>query len=141
MRRSGEDTTNTCDSYLRLVMLIIPTSNALWNRRQHPSLIPIQPLVYLPDVGQNLQDQPLLTNQFIVSSNITFDNLSQNASSAPRVFEFFSDKESLFPTPKPELPPPTIGSSSTRRSTASFHLPNPLSSAASQAVSSPNKDA
>lgn len=48
----------------------------------HLSSLGIQPLVHLPYIGQNLQDHPLLTNQFIVSSNITLDNLSQNATFA-----------------------------------------------------------
>ncbi|TBU34310.1 aryl-alcohol-oxidase from pleurotus Eryingii [Dichomitus squalens] len=38
----------------------------------------IQSIVDLPDVGQNMQDHPLLTTNFQVSSNDTLDNLSLN---------------------------------------------------------------
>ncbi|TFK86510.1 GMC oxidoreductase [Polyporus arcularius HHB13444] len=42
----------------------------------------ITPLVDLPDVGQNMQDHPLLTTNFRVSSNDTLDNLLSNATLA-----------------------------------------------------------
>lgn len=38
----------------------------------------IESVVDLPDVGQNMQDHPLLTTNFQVSSNDTLDNLSVN---------------------------------------------------------------
>ncbi|KAF9062948.1 aryl-alcohol-oxidase from pleurotus Eryingii [Rhodocollybia butyracea] len=39
----------------------------------------IQSLVDIPDVGQNLQDHPILSNYFLVNSNSTFDNVLRNA--------------------------------------------------------------
>lgn len=39
----------------------------------------IESIVDLPDVGQNMQDHPLLTTNFKVTSNDTLDNLSLNA--------------------------------------------------------------
>ncbi|RPD56268.1 aryl-alcohol-oxidase from pleurotus Eryingii [Lentinus tigrinus ALCF2SS1-7] len=39
----------------------------------------IESIVDLPDVGQNMQDHPLLTTNFQVSSNDTLDNLTLNA--------------------------------------------------------------
>ncbi len=38
----------------------------------------IESIVDLPDVGQNMQDHPLLTTNFEVSSNDTLDNLTLN---------------------------------------------------------------
>ncbi|KIK53520.1 hypothetical protein GYMLUDRAFT_265013 [Collybiopsis luxurians FD-317 M1] len=43
------------------------------------SAVGVKPIVDLPDVGQNLQDHPLLTIQYTVNSTDTLDNLFQNA--------------------------------------------------------------
>ncbi|THH18790.1 hypothetical protein EW146_g2256 [Bondarzewia mesenterica] len=43
------------------------------------SLFGIDTIVDLPDVGQNLQDHPLLTSSYTVKSNDTLDNLIQDA--------------------------------------------------------------
>ncbi|KLO19189.1 aryl-alcohol oxidase-like protein [Schizopora paradoxa] len=40
----------------------------------------INTLVNLPDVGQNLQDHPIMSNYFFVNSNNTFDNVLRNTS-------------------------------------------------------------
>lgn len=40
----------------------------------------IKPLVALPDVGQNLQDHPIMSNYWTVNSNNTFDDVLRNAS-------------------------------------------------------------
>ena len=42
----------------------------------------IQTIVNLPDVGKNLQDHVLLLNVFSVNSNLTNDNIVQNATLA-----------------------------------------------------------
>ena len=42
----------------------------------------IESIVDSPDVGQNMQDHPLLTTNFRVSSNDTLDNLGANATFA-----------------------------------------------------------
>ena len=39
----------------------------------------IQTIVNLPDVGQNMQDHPLLLNSFYVNSNFTNDDIARNA--------------------------------------------------------------
>ena len=38
----------------------------------------IKPVVDLPDVGEHLQDHPMLANYFLVNSNATTDNISRN---------------------------------------------------------------
>lgn len=40
----------------------------------------IKPVVNLPDVGQNLQDHPIMSNYFTVNSNGTFDDVLRDAS-------------------------------------------------------------
>lgn len=40
----------------------------------------INTLVNLPDVGQNLQDHPIMSNYFFVNSNNTFDDVLRNTS-------------------------------------------------------------
>ena len=42
----------------------------------------IKTVVESPDVGQNLQDQPILANYWTVSSNQTLDNVSRD----PEIF-------------------------------------------------------
>ncbi|KAI0054405.1 aryl-alcohol-oxidase from pleurotus Eryingii, partial [Artomyces pyxidatus] len=46
----------------------------------HLKALGIDPIVDLPDVGQNLQDHPMVPNVFAVNSTSTWDNLSRNAS-------------------------------------------------------------
>ncbi|KAJ3721318.1 hypothetical protein DFJ43DRAFT_1004527, partial [Lentinula guzmanii] len=36
-------------------------------------------IVNLPSVGRNLTDQPTISNEFLVNSDQTFDNLARNA--------------------------------------------------------------
>lgn len=55
----------------------------------HLSSFGIQPIVDLPDVGQNLQDHPLLASQFAVNSTDTLDNLSQNATFAAQQLQLW----------------------------------------------------
>ncbi|KAF9061024.1 GMC oxidoreductase-domain-containing protein, partial [Rhodocollybia butyracea] len=43
------------------------------------SRLGIPPLVNLPSVGQNLSDQPVFSNPFLVNSTKTLDNLNRNA--------------------------------------------------------------
>lgn len=50
--------------------------------RQTLELLGIEALIELPDVGQHLQDQPILSNYWTVSSNQTLDNISRD----PEVF-------------------------------------------------------
>ncbi len=38
----------------------------------------IKPILNLPDVGQNLQDHPIMSNYFLVNSNNTFDDVLRN---------------------------------------------------------------
>ncbi|KLO19185.1 aryl-alcohol-oxidase from pleurotus Eryingii [Schizopora paradoxa] len=40
----------------------------------------IKTLLNLPDVGQNLQDHPIMSNYFLVNSNNTFDDVLRNTS-------------------------------------------------------------
>lgn len=40
----------------------------------------INPVVVLPDVGENLQDHPIMTNYFNVSSNRTYDDVLRQPS-------------------------------------------------------------
>lgn len=40
----------------------------------------INTLINLPDVGQNLQDHPIMSNYFFVNSNNTFDSVLRNTS-------------------------------------------------------------
>ncbi|OSD00960.1 GMC oxidoreductase [Trametes coccinea BRFM310] len=40
----------------------------------------IKPIVNLPDVGQNLQDHPIMSNYWVVNSNNTFDDVLRNTS-------------------------------------------------------------
>jgi len=40
----------------------------------------VETFVNLPDVGQNLQDHPIMSNYFFVNSNNTFDNVLRNTS-------------------------------------------------------------
>ncbi|KAG6826879.1 hypothetical protein H0H92_014059 [Tricholoma furcatifolium] len=49
--------------------------------------IGITPLVDLPDVGKNFSDQPAVGNSWSVNSNITLDNISNNATLEAELFE------------------------------------------------------
>ncbi len=40
----------------------------------------VETFVNLPDVGQNLQDHPIMSNYFFVNSNNTFDDVLRNTS-------------------------------------------------------------
>lgn len=40
----------------------------------------IKSVVHLPDVGQHLQDHPILSNYWTVASNSTFDDVLRNTS-------------------------------------------------------------
>ncbi|KAG6853995.1 hypothetical protein C0991_011652 [Blastosporella zonata] len=47
----------------------------------------ITPVVNLPDVGQNLSDQPSLTNMWFVNSNETLDSIGSNETLREEVFD------------------------------------------------------
>ena len=57
----------------------------------------ITSLVDLPDVGQNMQDHPLLTTNYQVNTTDTLDNLSANATfETEQLNEWFSDRTGDF---------------------------------------------
>ncbi|KAJ3743272.1 pyranose dehydrogenase [Lentinula detonsa] len=54
------------------------------------SQLGIKTLVNLPSVGRNLTDQPSISNEFLVNSDQTFDNLARNATLLNEVYEEFN---------------------------------------------------
>ena len=57
----------------------------------------ITSLVDLPDVGQNMQDHPLLTTNYQVNTTDTLDNLSSNLTfQTEQLNEWFSDRTGDF---------------------------------------------
>lgn len=59
----------------------------------------IRSLIDLPDVGQHLQDHPLLGNYFEVNSNSTFDNVFRDANvSASDLQQWNETRTGLFTT-------------------------------------------
>lgn len=50
----------------------------------------ITPLVNLPSVGQNLTDQPSISNEFLVNTTQTFDDLKRNATLLNEVYTEFN---------------------------------------------------
>lgn len=51
------------------------------------SSLGIKTIVNLPSVGRNLSDHPMLSNQFFVDTNDTFEAIEQNATYATQVTE------------------------------------------------------
>ncbi|EJD00214.1 alcohol oxidase [Fomitiporia mediterranea MF3/22] len=56
---------------------------------EHLSSFSIKPIVDIPDVGNNLQDHPVVTASFSVNSTNTLDNLTENAT-------FLAQEEALW---------------------------------------------
>ncbi|EKM52280.1 uncharacterized protein PHACADRAFT_260543 [Phanerochaete carnosa HHB-10118-sp] len=57
----------------------------------------IKPIVNLPDVGQHLQDHPIMSNYFVVNSNNTFDDVLRNATiSDADLAQWMANKTGLF---------------------------------------------
>ena len=51
----------------------------------------INPVVDLPDVGQHLQDHPIMSNYFVVNSNNTQDNVSRDPAVAAAWLEQWNE--------------------------------------------------
>lgn len=54
----------------------------------------IEPIVDLPDVGQHLQDHPIMANYFVLNSNQSFDNALRNTNISATDLELWQTNRS-----------------------------------------------